>query len=60
MANGEKYMSTQAATETKNKIQLRAVDFFVVSIFKIFCEDKGRRLNLNIPEMNIRKCSKTD
>jgi hypothetical protein len=31
-SESEKYIATQAATETKNKIQLTAVDFFVVSI----------------------------
>jgi hypothetical protein len=40
LAKGVKYRITHAATETKNKIQLSAVDFF--SMWLIFCEDKGR------------------
>jgi hypothetical protein len=36
LAKGEKYISTQAATDTKNKIQLSADDFF--SIVRIFAK----------------------
>ncbi len=40
------YRSTKAATETKNKIQFSADDFF--SMRYNFCEDKGWGLNSKI------------